>query len=304
MADSERAAQLAAPFLRSSSSIAIERVSDTSLVGKKVAVTGATDGIGRAFGILAAVRGADVLLHGRDKVKLEEAAHDVSAFGVNVATAIGNIEDPETAIRIGAAIGGEFNGQLHVLVNNAGAPDSVPLMRMTMVQFDGQLGIHTRGTFAVSKAVVGYMAATVEEDRSGRIINIASVTGLQGGEGDGNYGAAKAAVINLSKTMAIEWGPLGIAVIPVALGPVETKVWDRPRKLMGARYRQLHDRQTLDNTLRPVARMMPVLGGEDIIPAARVARHLAYLASDNGIDFTGQTVVIDAGMTLPKPPVI
>ena len=191
------------------------------LVGKVALVTGAAQGIGKAVALLLARNGADIVVSDINLEKAEETAKEVQALGrkalatkVDVAT-LGDVEKMVEAILV------QF-GKVDILVNNAGIARDKLILRMTEEDWDAVLNINLKGTFNCTKAVVRHMS----KQRSGKIVNIASVVGEMGNAGQGNYAASKAGVIGFTKTIAREFAQRGINVNAIAPGYIETPMTD------------------------------------------------------------------------------
>ena len=191
------------------------------LEGKVALVTGAAQGIGKAVALLLARNGADIVVSDINLEKAEETAKEVQALGrkalatkVDVAT-LGDVEKMVEAILV------QF-GKVDILVNNAGIARDKLILRMTEEDWDAVLNINLKGTFNCTKAVVRHMS----KQRSGKIVNIASVVGEMGNAGQGNYAASKAGVIGFTKTIAREFAQRGINVNAIAPGYIETPMTD------------------------------------------------------------------------------
>lgn len=191
------------------------------LTGKVALVTGAAQGIGKAVALLLARNGADIVISDINLEKAEETAKEVQALGqkalatkVDVAT-LGDVE------KMVEAILAQF-GKVDILVNNAGIARDKLILRMTEEDWDAVLNINLKGTFNCTKAVVRHMS----KQRSGKIVNIASVVGEMGNAGQGNYAASKAGVIGFTKTIAREFAQRGINVNAIAPGYIETPMTD------------------------------------------------------------------------------
>jgi len=191
------------------------------LTGKVALVTGAAQGIGKAVALLLARNGADIVISDINLEKAEETAKEVQALGrkalatkVDVAT-LGDVE------KMVETILAQF-GKVDILVNNAGIARDKLILRMTEEDWDAVLNINLKGTFNCTKAVVRHMS----KQRSGKIVNIASVVGEMGNAGQGNYAASKAGVIGFTKTIAREFAQRGINVNAIAPGYIETPMTD------------------------------------------------------------------------------
>ncbi|MGO8989314.1 MAG: 3-oxoacyl-[acyl-carrier-protein] reductase [bacterium] len=191
------------------------------LTGKVALVTGAAQGIGRAIALLLARNGADIVVSDINLEKAEETAKEIRAIGPKataVRVDVSNLSDVERMVE--AII--EKLAKIDILVNNAGITRDKLILRMTEEDWDAVLGVNLKGTFNCTKTVIRHMA----KQRSGKIVNIASVVGEMGNAGQANYSASKAGVIGLTKTIAREYAQRGINVNAIAPGYIETPMTD------------------------------------------------------------------------------
>jgi 3-oxoacyl-[acyl-carrier protein] reductase len=191
------------------------------LTGKVALVTGAAQGIGRAIALLLARNGADIVVSDINLEKAEETAKEIRAIGPKataVKVDVSNLSEVERMVE--AII--EKLAKIDILVNNAGITRDKLILRMTEEDWDAVLGVNLKGTFNCTKTVIRHMA----KQRSGKIVNIASVVGEMGNAGQANYSASKAGVIGLTKTIAREYAQRGINVNAIAPGYIETPMTD------------------------------------------------------------------------------
>ena len=191
------------------------------LTGKVALVTGAAQGIGRGIALLLARNGADIVVSDINLEKAEETAKEIRAIGPKataVKVDVSNLSDVERMVE--AII--EKLAKIDILVNNAGITRDKLILRMTEEDWDAVLGVNLKGTFNCTKTVIRHMA----KQRSGKIVNIASVVGEMGNAGQANYSASKAGVIGLTKTIAREYAQRGINVNAIAPGYIETPMTD------------------------------------------------------------------------------
>jgi len=184
-------------------------------------VTGAAQGIGRAIALLLARNGADIVVSDINLEKAEETAKEIRAIGPKataVKVDVSNLSEVERMVE--AII--EKLAKIDILVNNAGITRDKLILRMTEEDWDAVLGVNLKGTFNCTKTVIRHMA----KQRSGKIVNIASVVGEMGNAGQANYSASKAGVIGLTKTIAREYAQRGINVNAIAPGYIETPMTD------------------------------------------------------------------------------
>ena len=242
------------------------------LENKIALVTGAARGIGQAIALQLAADGADLALCDVKAEWLADTLAKVKALGRR---AEGYAMDVASAAAVGEAVAqvlADF-GRIDVLVNNAGITRDTLLIRMTEEDWDAVLDINLKGAFLVTKAVVKYMM----KQRSGAIVNIASVVGIMGNAGQANYTASKAGLIALTKTTAKELGSRNVRVNAVAPGFIRTAMTDKLSE------------QAKEAMLRNVPLGRP---GEP----EDVAKAVAFLAGDNAAYENGQTLAVCGGM--------
>lgn len=183
-----------------------------SLAGRSALVTGAGNGIGAAVARAYGAAGAAVVVTDIDKDAAAAVAADIVAAGGRAEAAVLDVRDPEQAAAAAEQAAALTGGVLHVVVNNAGAIAPAMFHKMSKDSFDLVLGIHVGGTFVVSQAALPFLA----EDGTGRVINVTSAAGLVGTIGQVNYGAAKAAIVGMTKSLAKELARRSITVNAVA----------------------------------------------------------------------------------------
>ncbi|MFN8518963.1 MAG: 3-oxoacyl-[acyl-carrier-protein] reductase [Chloroflexota bacterium] len=245
------------------------------LSGKAAVVTGGSRGIGRAIVLRLATQGADVAFSYRGNVAAAEAtAEEVRALGRMALPIAADVTQPESAE---ALIKGALEGlgKVDILVNNAGITRDDLIMRMGIDAWREVLETNLFGAFYTLKAVTRPMLKA----RSGRIINITSVSGQAGQMGQANYSSAKAGLIGLTKAAARELASRGITVNAVAPGFVLTELTqDLPEALQA---------QITERT--PLGRFGTT---------QEVADAVAFLASDEAGYITGQVLAVDGGLVM------
>jgi 3-oxoacyl-[acyl-carrier protein] reductase len=241
------------------------------LSGKTALVTGSTRGIGRAIAQSLAEAGARVAVVGRDKSKAEAVAVEIGKGAMGFAADVSHTAE---VIELVADVEKAFGG-IDILVNNAGLTRDNLVMRLKDEDWDEVLNANLRGAFATIRAA----ARGMMKKRSGRIINISSVVGLNGNKGQANYSASKAGLIALTKSVAKELGSRNILVNAIAPGFIETEMTAA----------MTPDARAALNGLIPLER----LGKPEDIAAAVV-----FLASDYASYITGQVIVVDGGMVM------
>src|SRR4051812_23564851 len=188
-----------------------------ALTGSRALVTAASRGLGREIALELAGQGADVVLGVRDPEGSAGLVEELTAFGVN-ATAIGmdvlDLAGSRSAID---AVTADL-GPIDILVNNAGGGVDAPALEVTEDDFERVWQLNTRSTFFLSQHVAKSMLA----NGGGAIVNVASQAGLVALPGEASYCSAKAAVVHLTRCLAVEWGQYGIRVNAVAPTFIET----------------------------------------------------------------------------------
>lgn len=187
---------------------------DFRLDGKRILVTGASLGIGRAIARAAAASGAEVLLAARGRPGLEEVAAEIAAMDGRAHVLPFDAADP-VAIRKAVAMAGPLDG----LVNNAGSVTREPFLEASEAEMDRVLGLNVKGATIVAQEVA---RAMTKAGTRGAIVNIASIAGLVGARNRSLYAATKHALMGLTRAMALELGPHGIRVNAICPGLVNT----------------------------------------------------------------------------------
>lgn len=195
------------------------------LTGKTALVTGASSGLGARFARLLADNGAQVVLASRRIERLKELRAEIEAAGGDAHVVALDVTD-SAAIEAAVAHAETEAGPIDILVNNSGVSTTQRLADVTPQDYDFVFDTNTRGAFFVAQAVAKRMIGRAKEDpqRSARIINVASTAGLRVLAQVGIYCMSKAAVIQMTKAMALEWGRYGINVNAVCPGYIETEL--------------------------------------------------------------------------------
>lgn len=243
------------------------------LQNKVAIVTGASRGIGRAVAVALAEKGAAVIVnYNGSKEKAEEVVAEIRAGGGEAESFQCDVADFDKCGAMVQEIIQKY-GHVDILVNNAGITRDGLLMKMSEKDFDDVLSTNLKGAFHTIRHLSKYFL----KQRSGKIINISSVSGVTGNAGQANYSASKAGIIGLTKSVAKELGSRGINVNAVAPGFIETDMTDAmPEKAKEAVAAQI----TLRRTGRP----------QDI------ANAVAFLASEEADYITGQVICVDGGL--------
>ena len=241
------------------------------LTGLSALVTGASGGIGAAIARQLHGQGASVGLHGTRAERLEELAGEL---GERTHVLAANLGDRESVVAL-AERATEALGQVDILVNNAGITRDGLFVRMSDEDWDAVLEVNLTAAFRLTRELVYPMMRR----RLGRVVNITSVVGVTGNPGQANYCAAKAGMIGMSKSLAMEIASRGVTVNCVAPGFIETPMTDA-----------LNEKQK-DAILQAVPAKR--LGTGDEVAAA-----VTWLASREAGYVTGQTVHVNGGMAM------
>lgn len=274
-----------------------------SLKGRVAVITGASDGIGRGIAETFAIHGANLVIHGRNTQRLGEVAEIVSEMGVRAEVVAGEIANPDTAKGISDALVKMGDGervQIDILVNNAGGTKDRRMGSLRFSDWKRVVEDHLDGAFLTTDAVWEPLRASASY---ARIINIGSISGVFGNDGQVNYATAKAGLIGFTKALATELAPTGGTANLLAFGPVNTKIWAPLAR--GARMQLNIERKAMGeqpvgedyDALQPVKSRMLERRFTTVTEAASKA---LFLASEMGYGITGQVILVDAGMSLLK----
>lgn len=247
------------------------------LDGKVAIVTGSGRGLGLAYAQELARLGAAVIINDVDEDTAKQASAQIREAGGQAEYVTAPVGSTQTAQQLVAAAVKHF-GRLDILVANAGVLRDTVLWKMSDEDFDTVINVHLRGTFTCVREAVLQMR---EQGQGGRIITIGSSTGQRGNFGQGNYAAAKAGIVGMVKTWALELKRSNItvnAVVPVAATSMTETV---------PFFEQFVKDAAAGNQLPPFARRVLGFG-----TAADVAGLVGFLASDEAADITGQAVGI------------
>ncbi len=245
---------------------------------KTVVVTGSTQGIGREIAMKFAAEGANLIVNGINVPEQEELAKsacaEIEKLGGHGAYILGDVSKPEdTDALIKFAM--ETFGKIDVIVNNAGITRDNLIMRMSEAEWDSVLSVNLKGAFNVIKSA----SRTLMKQRSGVIVNMASVSGVMGNAGQANYSASKAGLIGLTKTVAKEFASRGIRCNAIAPGFIQTAMTDKLKDEIKESYMKSI----------PLGKFGQV---EDIANLA------VFLSGDKAKYITGQVINVDGGLVM------
>ncbi len=245
------------------------------LTGKTAIVTGASRGLGQVFGRALAAAGADLAVTSRTLESLGPFCDEIAALGRRITPLECDVRNYDSIQRMVAAAH-EALGRIDILVNNAGCNIRKPAVEVTWEDWSTIVDTNLRGTFFVAQAVARHMIPR----KYGRIINIGSVTSVNGYAGLAPYGASRGGVKQMTMSLADDWGPHGITVNCLAPGWFKTAqnraLYENPGWV-----EYLTDRIPLKRPGKP----------DDLEGA------VVFLASDASEYITGQTLLVDGGIT-------
>ena len=244
------------------------------LTNKTAVITGAGRGIGQAIALTLAGAGANIAVVDVKEEFTTETVNAVKNLGVEARGYGGDVADLSAMQALMETIQKDF-GSLDILVNNAGITKDTLLIRMGEDEWDAVLRVNLKGAFNCTKAVARIMM----KQRSGRIVNMASIVGLIGNAGQANYSASKGGLIALTKTTAKELAARGITCNAIAPGFIKTKMTD-----------------VLPEEVK--AKMLDLVALKTFGEPQDIANTALYLCSDLASYVTGQVVVVDGGMVM------
>lgn len=235
-------------------------------------VTGASRGLGLACARRLAADGVAVALVGRDGHALSAAADALRAEGASAVPLVADVRSREACADAVAAAVANF-GRLDVLVNAAGVFPRRPLLNMTADDWHHVLDINVLGTYFMMIEAIPHMRAV----GSGRIVNVSSIDGVKAHPPNAHYAASKAAVISITRSIALEVAPEGIVVNAVAPGPLAT------------------DTAKATDWYAPMVAGLPT---RHPIEPTEIADLVAFLASPSNISIVGENIVVSGGAVI------
>ncbi|MBR1655416.1 MAG: 3-oxoacyl-[Prevotella sp.] len=242
------------------------------LTGKTALITGAARGIGKGIALKFAAEGANIAF--TDLEENKETEMEIAALGVKAKSYASNAADFAQTEEVVNKVHEEF-GSIDILVNNAGITKDGLMMRMTEQQWDAVIAVNLKSAFNFIHAVTPIMM----RQKSGSIINMASVVGVHGNAGQSNYAASKAGLIALAKSIGQEIGSRGIRANAIAPGFIDTAM----------------TQALSDEVRKDWIQKIPLRRGGTVEDIANVA---TFLASDLSSYVTGQVIQVDGGMNM------
>jgi NAD(P)-dependent dehydrogenase (short-subunit alcohol dehydrogenase family) len=262
-----------------------------ALQGKVAVITGSTSGIGARTAELFVAEGARVVLVGRREERGRQLARRLGEAASFIRTDVRNESEVEAMI----AHAVKTFGRLDCLMNNAGTGSGYQeIDKVDLQRFDDAIAVHVRGALAAMKYAVPIMA----RQKSGSIINVASVNGTRAGLGGHYYSAAKAALIHLTRCAAMELGEKGIRLNSISPGPIATGAFSKGAGLEPDRADDKVDvaKEAIAAVILPRYQPLPYVGTVDDIAQAAL-----FLASDASRLVTGLDLVVDGGISAGWP---
>ena len=245
------------------------------LEGKVALITGASRGIGKGIALKFASEGADIAFTDLfDDENMAATVKEIEALGVRAKGYASNAADFAQTEEVVAKVKEDF-GHIDVLVNNAGITKDGLMLKMSEAQWDAVIAVNLKSAFNFIHAIIPVMM----RQRSGSIINMASVVGVHGNAGQANYAAAKAGLIALAKSIAQEVGSRGIRANAIAPGFIETAM----------------TAALPDDVRKEWAQKIPLRRAGQVEDIANVA---TFLASDMSSYVSGQVIEVDGGMNM------
>lgn len=246
-----------------------------SLNNKVALITGGSRGIGKAIALELAKNGVNIAInYNSNEAKAKEVIEEAKSYGAKAIAIKANVAIGEDVQQMIKQVEEELN-TIDILVNNAGVTRDNLLIRMKEEDWDDVIDTNLKGTFLCTKAV----ARTMMKKRYGKIINIASVVGVMGNAGQGNYSASKAGVIGFTKSMAKELASRGIRVNAIAPGFIQTDMTD-----------------VLSEDVKDA--MLKVIPLNSLGHPEDIANLVVFLSGEGSDYITGQIINVDGGMVM------
>jgi NAD(P)-dependent dehydrogenase (short-subunit alcohol dehydrogenase family) len=254
-------------------------MSGVGLEGRGAVVTGGGRGIGAAVARALAGAGAKVVLASRTEAEVEGVARELFAAGARAWGVHCDVADEASVRHLGEAARARI-GQVDVLVNNAGGAESAPLKRMTLAAWEEALAVNATGTFLCTREFVPDMVAR----GFGRVVNVASIAGLEGAKFVANYSAAKHAVVGFTRSVALELAGSGVSIDVVCPAYVDTPLTERAIEQVRVRSGR--------SRAQALAAVLASADQDRLLDAGEVAEAVLALCRDDPPATSGRVVIL------------
>jgi 3-oxoacyl-[acyl-carrier protein] reductase len=256
---------------------------DLGIKGRVALITGGNRGIGKAAALEMAKEGCHIAITGRNEVDLKATAEEIKSYGVRTLIIAADLERAEEVEKMVAAVFESF-GHIDILFNNAGHSHVCTALDATDEQWMSQMNIHLMSCVRSCRMIVPKMV----ERKWGRIINMSSIYGIAPGMGSVDYSAAKAAVINYTFSLAMEYSKYGICAVALCPGLIHTEIWEKAVDTVSSQTGQKRQ-DIFDNAAKQASSVKRFAKPEE------VGSVVAFLASERASYITGCTIQVDGG---------
>jgi 3-oxoacyl-[acyl-carrier protein] reductase len=256
---------------------------DLGIKGRIALVTGGNRGIGKAAALEMAKEGCAIAITGRNEIDLKATAEEIESYGVKTLTIAADMEKAEEVEKMVAAVFASF-GHVDILFNNAGHSHMSAALSATDQEWMSQMNIHLMSCVRTCRLIVPKMA----EKKWGRVINMSSMYGIVPGMGSVDYSAAKAAVINYTLSLAMEYSRYGVCATAICPGLIHTEIWEKAADKIASRT-GLSRQDIFNNAAKQASSIKRFARPEE------VGKVVAFLASECASYVSGCAVQIDGG---------